>query len=66
MKSNRHFYASLNYVLHNPVHHGYCQQWQDWQWSNAKEYLKQIGREKAAEIWHEYPISNYGKKWDVF
>jgi putative transposase len=25
MKSERHFYASLNYVLHNPVHHGYVE-----------------------------------------
>jgi putative transposase len=66
MKSNRHFYASLNYVLHNPVHHGYAELWQDWQWSNAKEYLEKTGKEKAAEIWRNYPILDYGKKWDNF
>ena len=66
MKSERHFYASLNYVLHNPVHHKYCERWQDWQCSNAKEYLEQTGKEKAAEIWREYPILDYGKNWDVF
>ncbi len=66
MKSERHFYASLNYVLHNSVHHGYCKLWQDWQWSNAKEYLEEIGKEKAAEAWRNYPILDYGKKWDVF
>ncbi|MDQ3130976.1 MAG: transposase [Acidobacteriota bacterium] len=66
MKSERHFFASLNYVLHNPVHHGYCERWQDWQWSNAKEYLEQIGKEKASAIWRDYPILDYGKKWDVF
>ncbi len=66
MRSDRHFYASLNYVLHNPVHHGYCERWQDWEWSNAKEYLEETGFEKAAEIWREYPILDYGKKWDVF
>ncbi len=66
MKSSRHFFASLNYVLHNPVHHGYCERWQDWQWSNAQEYLEQTGIEKAAEIWREYPILDYGKKWDIY
>ena len=66
MRSERHFYASLNYVLHNPVHHRYCERWQDWQWSNAKEYLERTGIEKAAEIWREYPILDYGKRWDVF
>jgi putative transposase len=66
MRSEGHFYASLNYVLHNPVHHGYCKRWRDWQWSNAKEYLQETGAETAAEIWREYPILDYGKKWDVF
>jgi putative transposase len=65
IKSERHFYASLNYVLHNPVHHGYVARWQDWLWSNAQEYLEKIGKEKALEIWKEYPILDYGKKWDA-
>lgn len=29
MKSERHFRASLNYIHHNPVHHGYVEHWQD-------------------------------------
>ena len=66
MKSERHFYASLNYILHNPVHHGYCENWLDWNWSNAKEYLEQTGKEKAIDIWREYPPLDYGKKWDIF
>ena len=65
MKSERHFYATLNYVLHNPVHHGYATRWQDWLWSNAREYLEKTGREKALEIWKQYPILNYGEKWDI-
>lgn len=66
IKSERHFYASLNYVLNNPAHHGYVKRWQDWIWSNASEYLEKIGNEKALEIWREYPILDYGKKWDEF
>ncbi|PYT00683.1 MAG: hypothetical protein DMF63_06495 [Acidobacteria bacterium] len=66
IKSERHFYASLNYVLNNAVQHGYVDRWQDWPWSNASQYLNEVGEERAIEIWREYPILDYGKKWDVF
>lgn len=65
MRSDRHFWATLNYVHHNPVHHGYVTHWQDWPYSSAAEFLAQVGREKASEIWHAYPIMDYGKKWDL-
>jgi putative transposase len=65
MKSPRHFWATLNYVHHNPVHHGYVQRWQDWPWSSAEEFVKNVGRARAMEIWKLYPILDYGKKWDV-
>lgn len=64
MKSDRHFWGSLNYVHHNPVHHGYVQQWQDWPFSSAAEFLEQSGRERAAQLWKAYPIRDYGKNWD--
>jgi putative transposase len=66
MKSERHLWASLNYVHHNPVHHGYVPRWQDWPWSSAADFLRQIGREKAEAIWRKYPILEYGKKWDLY
>jgi putative transposase len=66
MKSERHFRASLNYVHHNPVHHGYVQHWQDWPYSSAVEFLEQQGRDKVLAFWREYPILDYGKKWDVY
>ena len=64
IKSNRHFWASLNYINHNPVKHGYVQNWQDWIFSSATTYLENVGKEKAVEIWREYPILDYGKDWD--
>ncbi len=66
MKSNRHFWASLNYVHHNAVHHGYVKRWQDWAFSSADSFLENFGREKTAEIWKEYPILDYGKDWDIY
>jgi len=65
IRSQRHFWATTNYVHHNPVHHGYVERWQDWPWSSAKDFLERVGQKTAEEIWREYPILDYGKKWDV-
>jgi putative transposase len=65
IRSDRHFWVSMNYVHQNPIHHGYVDQWQDWLFSSAATYLEEFGREKASEIWRKYPILDYGKKWDV-
>ncbi len=65
MRSDRHFWASLNYIHHNPVHHGYVERWQDWMFSSANEFLQLTGREKTLRIWREYPVLDYGKEWDI-
>jgi len=64
MKSEGHFYSSINYILNNPVHHGYCEKWTDWPFSNASDYLEQVGRVVALARWRSYPIYDYGAKWD--
>ena len=64
MRSAGHFWATLNYVHHNPVRHGFVERWTDWPWSSAAEYLEQMGRVEAERVWKEYPIRDYGKKWD--
>ena len=64
MRSERHFYATLNYVHHNPVKHGYVERWQDWPYSSANEFLAKIGKEEAERLWRQYPILEYGKEWD--
>ena len=64
MKSEGHFYASRNYVLHNPVHHGYCAKWTEWPFSSAAEFLESVGREQALRFWQSYPLYDYGKDWD--
>lgn len=64
MRSERHFWSSLNYVHHNPVRHGYVEKWSDWPWSSASDYLAVTDPEPALQIWREYPILNYGEGWD--
>jgi putative transposase len=65
IRTERHFWASVNYVHNNPVHHGYAEKWTDWPWSSANDFLERVGREEAVRIWREYPILDYGKKWDL-
>lgn len=65
IKSHGHFWASMNYIHHNPVKHGYVERWQDWPWSSAHQFLEQAGRETAEKLWREFPILDYGKKWDI-
>jgi putative transposase len=64
MRNERHLWASVNYVHHNPVKHGYVERWQDWVWSSAATFLSEVGKEKAKQIWLEYPVKDYGKGWD--
>lgn len=64
MRSDRHKWATLNYVHHNPVKHGYVEKWTDWPWSSADQYLEDIGAEAATKVWKEYPVLDYGKGWD--
>ncbi len=64
IRNERHFWVTMNYIHHNPVHHKYVKKWQEWPFSSAMEFLEKVGKEKAAEIWREYPIKDYGKGWD--
>jgi putative transposase len=64
MKSPAHLIATINYVHHNPVRHGYCKRWDEWPFSSASDYVTQVGREEARRRWQDYPIDCYGDNWD--
>jgi putative transposase len=64
LRNEAHFWATINYVHHNPVHHAYVEHWQDWPFSSAPEYLAEMGRTEAERIWRNYPVLDYGKGWD--
>jgi putative transposase len=66
IKSERHFWATVNYIHHNPVKHGHVDKWTDWPYSSAEAYLKSVGKEQALKNWKEYDISEMGKDWDEF
>jgi len=66
MRSDAHFYATLNYIHINPVKHGYVTRWPDWPFSSFSWYLQTHGREWMVDLWTRYPLLNYGAAWDDF
>lgn len=66
MKSERHFWATVNCIHHNPVKHGYVEKWQDWPFGSAAQHLDSVGPDEARRNWVEYPVNEYGKDWDEF
>ncbi len=64
IRNDRHFWATMNYINHNPVHHGYVRKWNDWPDSSALDYLNEVGKAEASRVWKDYPILDYGKSWD--
>lgn len=64
MRGESHFWATVNYVHHNPVRHGYVRKWQDWPWSSVHAYQAEAGRDEMETKWREYPLLSYGDGWD--
>ncbi len=54
----------MNYVHHNPVHHGYAAQWDEWPFSSAQAFLDEVEHGEAERVWRDYPLLDYGKGWD--
>ena len=63
MRSESHYYATMNYIHNNPVKHGYATLWTDWPFSSVHGYLGVKGG-WLVNVWRSYPLLNYGDKWD--
>ena len=64
IRSERHYFASVNYIHYNPIKHGYVDRMGSWLWSSLHEYMEAQGEEWLVRIWKTYPVKNYGKGWD--
>jgi putative transposase len=64
IRSERHMWATMNYVHHNPVKHGYVKKWKEWPFSSAASFLQSVAHERAAAIWRDHPVRDFGKGWD--
>ena len=61
MKSERHFWATLNYVLHNAVHHGYVEAVGGLALLECGPVSLRSWSRNGGTPWREYPILDYGK-----
>jgi putative transposase len=66
IRSERHYYTTLNYIHYNPVKHRWTKLPYAWSCSSVHWYLKQQGREWLRDGWVRYPVKDYGREWDDF
>lgn len=64
MRSERHYYTTLNYIHYNPVKHKLVESPYDWKQSSVHWYLDHYGREWLRDLWANYPVRQYGEGWD--
>ena len=64
IRSERHRFATLNYIHNNPVHHRHVEDWTQWRWSSLPAFLEEHGPDEVRRIWEAYPVRDYGKGWD--
>jgi len=64
IRSERHYYTTLNYIHYNPVKHGWAKSPYAWTESSVHWYLENYGRDWLRSCWIEYPVRDYGKRWD--
>lgn len=64
IRSERHFYTTMNYIHYNPVKHGYAASPYEWKDSSVHTYLETEGREFLQDLWRAYPVREYGNGWD--
>ena len=64
VRSERHFWTCLCYVLFNPVKHGFAGRPDDWPWSCFHELLAERGREWIEDLRRDYPLRDFGQGWD--
>jgi putative transposase len=66
IRSEGHYYTTLNYIHYNPVKHGWSVSPYDWKDSSVGWYLEHEGREWLRDLWVAYPVREFGRGLDDF
>ncbi len=64
IRSERHYYTTLNYIHYNSGKHKWAESPYDWLQSSVYWYLQHYGRQWLRDVWVKYPVRDYGKGWD--
>jgi len=64
IRSERHYFTTLNYIHYNPVKNRYVDDPYGWIESSVHWYRERFGRSWLQDLWRKYPLRSYGKGWD--
>jgi putative transposase len=64
IRSERHYYTTLNYIHYNPVKHDLVKSPYDWVESSVHWYFQAFGRQWLRDSWTQYSVRGYGSDWD--
>jgi putative transposase len=64
MRSDGHYWASINYIHRNPVKHSNIDDPNNWPWSSWLQYVEDNGQEAVDRLNKQYPPLDYGKGRD--
>ena len=64
IRSERHYYTTLNYIHYNPVKHLWVNSPYDYVLSSVHWYLQDRGQEWLRHLWTQYPVRDFGCGWD--
>jgi len=64
IRSEAHYFSSVNYIHGNPVKHGWVDKAATWPWSSLGKYMDKVGRDVLTQWWARYPVKDYGRGWD--
>ena len=54
-------YRHVNYIMHNPIKHGWCKTFDDaitYKWSSIPHWARKYGRDGLWECWTKYPVKD--------
>jgi len=66
VRSERHYWTCLHYVIMNPVKHGFAPSYDLWPWSCLHELRAQLGDLWIEDLRRDYPLLAFGKDWDEY
>ena len=64
VRSERHFWTCLHYIMINPVKHVFAEEPFDWPWSCIHELRRQHSETWIEDVRRDYPLREFGKEWD--
>ncbi|NQU22616.1 MAG: transposase [Candidatus Nealsonbacteria bacterium] len=60
VRSQRHYYTCLHYILINPMKHRFAKKLPDWPWSCVHSVIAQQGQQWVEDLQRDYPLRDFG------